>query len=279
MKPIFIGVLLITTPLSFAGPHVKPTAKPDCSLGVLAQVFPNEEAPPLDQMMDQLSALDSKLTTIKQKTLKLGKANTPELQQELAKREAASEELLEELSQASPDDLVKRAELAKKLKSLDEQIEMTADTVFNTAPISSSRSPISAAPASLHIDSVTELAKVQPTVPYQVPNSNGKNVEVVFTPNVIKDLQSSKLDARVSEALLQALKNGIVGANSQRGIKLMKTSEKIAFAEVKTIGGVAGDFRIFGCIEESGKIVLYFIGRDLVGNNDPQRMRLKSLCK
>lgn len=112
---------------------------------------------------------------------------------------------------------------------------------------------------------------------YLIPNNN-LFTEVTLMPNLLEELLGRRTSEIVRRDLFQALKNGVTRAVGARGVKLIRLNSRTMAVEVKTVKGEAGEFRIFGCREPGGRIVLHFLGYELRHNGDPQLDRLAGLC-
>lgn len=246
--------------------------------------IPVEPAPgpsqTLDGLLEELGVALEEINDLGALVTKQGGAKGGLWHVKLQEDEAALTQLFENLSKTDEADVIGKAGLSKQISTLrDDLRRLRSDLSRERATATAARagaSPASVPPAKQHAASLAGFEEVRPNAPYLVPAGEGRSMEVVFTEGLLKDLLHRKVDSKTRETLLQAVKNGIVGLTQQRGIKLMKTFDKTPFAEVKAVGGF--DFRIFGCVE-GGRVILHFLGRDMTSGNDPQRQKIKALCR
>jgi hypothetical protein len=215
----------------------------------------------IDELLQKLTDLDSRLSSI------LPRPDQASHVHSLRQKIDAS---FEKLSQLSESDTAEKEALTQEISHLKGEI--------HSLEIQPPPAHAAATSEVVDLDQLSDMSQISAHGTYRIPNGHGKPAQVRFTEGVIKELNSKRVNERVRETLFQALLNGIVPASGLRGVKLMKTLEKIPFVEVKTIGGTAGNYRIYGCIDH-GEILLHFLGEHMKSHNDPQRLRLKSLCK
>jgi hypothetical protein len=256
--------------LYFVGQRASATTCPQnfSSLGSEA----SSSVPSLDKLLNAMVEMDWRLEIAKQKILKNPVHRgvmPPELLQSYKKVEA----LMDKLAALSEADTQGRIALAHDIDALRTEIYHATSPEIAVGRANS-------VAAELHLEKLfsdlPDLHAMEPNHSYLVPGAVGMR-RVRFTPQVLQELLNRKLDDRIRQAFFQAIKNGITGDVGTRGIKLMKTSDKVSFAEVKTVG-FGGNYRVYGCVE-GDSLVFYFFGTHMESANDPQRVKLKTLCK
>jgi len=105
---------------------------------------------------------------------------------------------------------------------------------------------------------------------YEVIGSGERALRFSFTSSALNEILDNRVTEVQRSAWLKALKKGIVGGSNQNGIKLMKTSNRTFFAEIKAIGRSSGSKRIYGLQLEDGSVEFMFVagnaqsGADLI---------------
>lgn len=236
----------------------------------------------IEAALNEISLLDEAIENLKQQSYEHVRSSaTAMIQSELNEEAGSLNGLLDELS--APIGTSGLQVLHAKIEALKTKFNHTQD-LFSAAKAAQELAPSSkqletqSIEKILSIDTLQDIRQANVDTIYSIPGGEMPIVKVLFTEKVIKDLGNLRVTDAVRKDLLKALANGLASTRFQRGVKILKLFDGTRFAEVKTIGGESGEFRIFGCFE-NGKVTLHFLGTDMKGESDPQRDKLRKLCK
>jgi hypothetical protein len=283
----FLLALLIAIQVH-AGPPVTGGACPVGFLGdelaTIKTQVPAEGIHDLDSGLEAIAQLESAVQNLRQKIARRGGAETAALYARLDAIEAKVNVLIDELGAitignkeafANVENQLRTA--GKELGAIDEALEAAAKKAATPVPRTKSQPGMPQQPASTPIANVTSFGEIKAGTVYEIPGGSGTTRQVIFSEEVVRDMNLKGVDPRAGDVVVQALKNGVVGERGSRGVKIMKTHGSTTFAEVKSIGGSTGEMRIFGCVD-GARIILMFVGTDMKSSNDPQRNKLIKLC-
>lgn len=220
-----------------------------------------------EQILDHLSDFESEIQSLIQSNYNQNLTLILEIQDELAV------EIEVALEENSPLGLLK---IKENLEVLKGRIEAWKD---NLSSVNNEEKVIELIDHILKLEDFLGFHQLVEDVGYQVVSNtvDERVISVSFAEKLLRELTSPKVSARVQKDLFSAVKNGFVYADGMKGLKVMTTFEGIRFVEAKVIGGEAGNYRIYGCLD-GAKVEFHFLGQDTNGGSDPQRRKIKKIC-
>ena len=125
------------------------------------------------------------------------------------------------------------------------------------------------------LEEMTGFENISPSKHYKTYTDGPESFTVSFTRDVLDQILNKKTSEHFRKYWWRALSKGISRGNTKNGIKIMKTSDGVVFAQIKSVG-LSGSKRVYGVVVNN-HITFLFIDKDTFSPTDPIHGRIKQL--
>ena len=97
------------------------------------------------------------------------------------------------------------------------------------------------------LEEMTGFENISPSKHYKTYTDGHESFTVSFTRDVLDQILNKKTSEHFRKYWWRALSKGITRGNTKNGIKIMKTSDGVVFAQIKSVG-FSGSKRVYGVV-------------------------------